>query len=110
MPETVPDRQIPPLVLITFIENAFKHGVSYQQESFIEMKITLEKDSLLFSCRNSKVGGMDNSPLSKATDKGGVGLVNVRKRLDLLYGLNYSLHIDDTPDIFIVELVIPLSS
>ena len=108
MPDTVPDRQIPPLVLITFIENAFKHGVSYQRESFIEMKIALENDSLLFSCRNSKVGRQTTDNGQQTTDKGGVGLVNVRKRLDLLYGHDYSLHIDDTPDIFVVGLVIPL--
>ena len=78
LPAEVPDRQIPPLILITFIENAFKHGISYQHESFIEVKVAVEGESLHFTCRNSKAE-------SSNEEKGGVGLANVRKRLNLLY-------------------------
>ena len=45
---------VPPLMLITFIENAFKHGISYQHPSFIEIKAHVEDDQLHFSCQNSK--------------------------------------------------------
>ena len=103
LPREVPERQVPPLVLITFIENAFKHGVSYQHESFIEIKVSVEGDRLSFSCRNSKAG--------KPTvdeGKGGVGLANVRKRLDLLYKDSYTLHILNETEIYTVELNIPL--
>ena len=95
--------QIPPLVLITFIENAFKHGVSYQHESFIGISASVANDKLLFSCCNSKA----NQP---NREEGGVGLANVRKRLDLLYAGNYTLDINDTEDIYFLHLVIPLES
>ena len=101
LPESVPNRQIPPLILITFIENAFKHGVTYQHESFIEVVVKVEKEELQFTCRNSKA----NKPNE---EKGGVGLVNIRKRLDLLYDNHYTLRVDDTSDEFTVVLVIPL--
>ena len=100
LPSEVPDRQIPPLILITFIENAFKHGISYKNESFIEVKTVVEDDKLRFSCRNSK------SEKSNV-EKGGVGLANVRKRLHLLYGNNYALSIHNGADVYSVELSLP---
>ena len=102
LPNEVPDRQIPPLMLITFIENAFKHGISYQHESFIEAKVVVENDELRFSCRNSKSEKSNE-------EKGGVGLANVRKRLHLLYASNYTLNIHNGADTYSVELNIPLS-
>ena len=102
LPAEVPDRTIPPLMLISFIENAFKHGVSYQRESFIEIKIEVEDQSLNFSCRNSKADKPNEA-------KGGVGLANVRKRLDLLFEDHYTLRINNEADIYTVELNIPLS-
>ena len=101
LPQEMPDRQIPPLILVTFIENAFKHGVSYQRESFIEVKVTVEDEALHFICRNSKADHPNE-------EKGGVGLANVRKRLDLLYAEKYSLRITDRLDSYHVELSIPL--
>ena len=101
LPQETPDRQIPPLVLVTFIENAFKHGVSYQRESFIEVKVTVEDETMHFCCRNSKADHPNE-------EKGGVGLANVRKRLDLIYGERYRLSIKDKSDAYHVELYIPL--
>ena len=101
LPTEVPDRQVPPLMLITFIENAFKHGVSYQRESFIEVQVEVNGDELQFSCRNSKSEKSNE-------EKGGVGLANVRKRLNLLYDKRYSLHIKDDTDTYNVELTIPI--
>ena len=103
LPQEAPDRQIPPLILITFIENAFKHGVSYQHKSFIEVKVSVEGDELRFSCRNSK-GKKSNE------EKGGVGLANVRKRLNLLYGRDYALRIKNDADAYSVDLALPLKS
>ena len=102
LPAEVPDRKVPPLMLISFIENAFKHGISYQHESFVEVSITVEDQELHFSCRNSKAD-IPNQ------EKGGVGLANVRKRLNLLYAHRYTLHIDDNPDVYTVKLTIPLT-
>ena len=101
LPQKVPSWKIPPLILITFIENAFKHGVSYQRESFIEVKVVVVDNKLLFTCRNSKADTANN-------EKGGIGLANVRKRLDLIYYDDYTLRIDDDSDVYTVSLVIPL--
>ena len=100
LPAEAPDCLIPPLILITFIENAFKHGVSYQRDSFIEVKVDFQDNQLHFTCRNSKAEKPNE-------EKGGVGLDNVRKRLDLLYAHHYELSINDTQDIYTVELVLP---
>ena len=102
LPEQAPDKLIPPLMLITFIENAFKHGISYQHESFIEVKVGIEHERLKFQCRNSKADKPNQ-------EKGGVGLANVKQRLHLLYDNNFTLNIQDEPDIYNVELTIPLS-
>jgi len=101
LPDSLPDKNIPPLLLISFIENAFKHGISYQHESFIEVKVNVEDNRLHFLCRNSKAGTPNQ-------EKGGVGLANVRKRLNLLFGSDYVLHIQDSSDVYNVDLVIPL--
>ena len=101
LPDEAPDKQIPPLMLITFIENAFKHGISYQHESFINVEVNITDNKLLFTCRNSKADKPNQ-------EKGGVGLTNVKKRLNLLYDHNYTLRIDDEADIYNVQLTIPL--
>lgn len=101
MPETTFGIHIPPLLLITFIENAFKHGVSYQQQSFIHIAMNVSEDgkNLHFECCNSRHA-------KKNTDEiGGIGLENVRKRLDLIYNSDYHLAVDDTnPDAYRVIL------
>ena len=100
-PASMPNKEVPPLMFITFVENAFKHGVSYRQESFIEVKIETKEDHLVFSCRNSKI--------PKEDDKhGGVGLTNVKQRLDLIYGDRYTLDINDEQNTYTVKLTIPL--
>ena len=103
--QALPNKDVPPLMFITFVENAFKHGVSYRQESFIEIKLEEvkheEASQLVFTCSNSRI--------PKEEDKhGGVGLANVRQRLDLIYGKNYQLDIQDEPDTYQVKLAIPL--
>ena len=101
VPTEAPDKTIPPLMLISFIENAFKHGISYQHDSFVQIKVEHKDGKLHFACRNSKAE-MPNQ------EKGGVGLANVKKRLDLLYDNSYTLNIKDEADIYIVELILPL--
>ena len=101
LPKELGDNQIPPLILVTFIENAFKHGISYQHESFINIQVAVN-DKLTFICRNSKAEKPNE-------EKGGVGLKNVKKRLDLLYDSNYTLDIQDGDNVYSVELTIPLS-
>ncbi|MCR5820663.1 MAG: histidine kinase [Bacteroidaceae bacterium] len=106
-PEEVPNKFIPPLMLIPFVENAFKHGVSYRQDSFIGVTVTIENNNLHFTCANSKVD--HNGTSAAGTPKqGGVGLANVRKRLKLIYGNSYSLDIQDGDNIYSVALTIGL--
>ena len=100
-PEMLPDKEVPPLMFITFVENAFKHGVSYRQESFIDISLATPEGQLVFTCSNSRVP-------KEEEDHGGVGLANVKQRLNLIYDKNYTLDIKDEPDIYTVTLTIPL--
>lgn len=102
VPQNAPDRTVPPLLLITFVENAFKHGVSYQRPSFISIAISTDGGTMRFYCSNSK------APAASGKQQGGVGLVNAKKRLNLIYGNGYTLNIDDGADTFTVNLVIPI--
>ena len=99
--KTSEDIHIPPLLFISFIENAFKHGVSYNGETFINIRLCEKDGSIFFTCDNTLLKNKDN------TDKGGVGLANVRRRLDLLYGDDYSLRITDDDNIHSINLIIP---
>ena len=101
IPTSLPNKEVPPLMFITFVENAFKHGVSYRQESFIDIAMAIDGDHLTFTCVNSRI--------PKEEDKhGGVGLANVRQRLDLIYGQNYQLDIRDEQASYTVKLTLPL--
>ena len=103
---------VPPLIFISFVENAFKHGVSYNKESFIEVgakRYTSEngEQRLNYTCRNSKQP-KSNGNGKKVSEASGVGLTNIRSRLDLMFGNNYTLDITDREDEFIVNMDIPV--
>lgn len=102
LPSSVPERLIPPLLLIIFVENAFKHGISYKEESFMRISIHLDEECLSFRCTNSKFP-------HAAGGRVGVGLANVRKRLAMLYGDKCSLVIENGEKIFDVQLRIPFA-
>ncbi len=96
-----PGVSIPPLLLIVFVENAFKHGVSYNRPSFIHIHIEYRNRSVICTIVNSR-------PRQTDRKSGGIGLENVHKRLELIYGSNFSLQTDDTePDLYRIKLVIP---
>lgn len=105
IPEMMPDVMLPPLLLIIFVENAFKHGVSYAAPSYIDIKVTVTQEMLQFKCRNSR---QEQKPDEKKK-KGGVGLANARRRLDLLFHDKYSLEIKENDKEYDVQLEIPLS-
>ena len=105
IPEMMPDVMLPPLLLIIFVENAFKHGVSYAAPSFIDIKVEVTQEMLQFKCRNSR---QEQKPDEKKK-KGGVGLANARRRLDLLFHDKYSLEIKEDDKEYDVQLEIPLS-
>lgn len=102
VPNHLPDRSIPPLLFTSFLENAFKHGVSYQHASFIDISFLYVDNMLTFEITNSNV------PPEKPEESYGIGIENSRKRLDLLYGDNYKLEIKDTKDEYHVRLSIPV--
>jgi hypothetical protein len=101
-PDSVPEKTIPPFLFTSFIENAFKHGVSYREASFIEIAMLLNDDRLLFTVKNSKAGK------EQLNDYAGIGIENTRKRLQLLYGSNYRLDIFDNESTFTINLSIPV--
>ncbi|MGI6232132.1 MAG: histidine kinase [Prevotella sp.] len=102
IPEKTPSALIPPLLTINFVENAFKHGISYQSKSFIHIKVRFSEQACNFECVNSK-------HKESTEEHGGVGLTNARKRLDLLFGENYTLDIADQDDTYEVSLLFPLT-
>lgn len=97
IPETIPDHSVPPMLFITFVENAFKHGVSYKSPSYINMAMRFEGERVQFACVNSKHA-------ESTQEQGGVGLANVKKRLQLIYGDNYTLDIHDDEKEYSVKL------
>ena len=104
-PPQLPELKLPPLMLIIFVENAFKHGISYREESFIDIKLRVEDKRLLFSCCNSKP-----TQVQRTNEKGGMGLQNVRQRLELLYDDDYTLDINDGEKTYEVKLDIPMQT
>lgn len=105
VPPQLPELKLPPLMLIIFVENAFKHGISYREESFIDIKLRVENKRLLFSCCNSKP-----TQVQRTNEKGGMGLQNVRQRLELLYDDDYTLDINDGEKTYEVKLNIPMQT
>ena len=98
------DIQIPPMLIIPFIENAFKHGVAKSLEkSWVKISIQEADQMMNIAVSNSK--GQN----STKSETGGIGLVNVRKRLDILYRDSYKLDISEKINSYDVFLSIPLN-
>jgi sensor histidine kinase YesM len=98
------DIQIPPMLIIPFIENAFKHGVAKSiEKSWMKISINETGSMLDILVSNSK----SQNPVK--TKSGGIGLVNVKKRLDLLFGVNYKLDISEKNNRYDVFLSIPIN-
>ena len=95
--------EIAPLLLFSFIENAFKYGVSPDEESQIDIHLFIQTTSLSLDVANKKVQVSSFEPST------GVGLQNTRERLRLLYPDNHQLVIDDSPTDFYVHLSLTLS-
>ena len=103
-PEDYDDRNIQPLLFIPFIENAFKHGISYREKSFIDIGMKAEAGSLVFRCSNSLHEA--NGEKGEGSYDGGIGLENVRKRLSLLFPGSHELKITSTGTRYEVSLEI----
>ncbi|NOU61928.1 sensor histidine kinase [Marinifilum caeruleilacunae] len=94
--------KIPSLLFISLVENAFKYGVSYNQESYIYILAFQEEKKLTFEVANSK---SDKKNVKSST---GVGLVNLQKQLDLLFGEIHTFDVIETEKEYRVKLIIPL--
>lgn len=97
-----PDLMVPPMLLIPLVENTFKHGLKNDGErSSIEISLRHHDNRLHVTTRNKCYP-------KKETERGGVGLQNLKERLHLLYGKNYVLHTQKADGYFLAELTIPL--
>ena len=90
---------IPPLIFVNFIENSFKHGVSYDAKSFIKIDLTI-KDSIL----NFKIINSNHKKYSNLHKEGGIGLKDIKKRLNIILEDQYNLKILEKDNIFGVTL------
>jgi two-component system, LytTR family, sensor kinase len=103
-PENYPDCAIQPLLFVSFIENAFKHGVSNREHSFIHITLAIADNNLTFSCINSI-----SSTVSANDSNSGIGLENVKKRLNLLYPNKHKINIFHSANSYNIELKITTS-
>src|SRR5690606_4650599 len=97
---------ISPMLLIPFVENAFKHGISLREPSQIKISLELKDKTLYFDVFNSKHVKQEKDP---EKNKSGIGLNNVKQRLQLLYNSKHELVIRETSKDFFVHLTINLS-
>lgn len=98
-------RKIAPLLLMTFVENAFKYGISSHSHSFIRIALTVTTGSLEFYCSNK----IHTNKTKILPDREGTGIANVKQRLQLLYPGKHQLIIDTADNNFVVQLIIQLS-
>jgi sensor histidine kinase YesM len=95
--------ELPPLLLIVLVENAFKHGISYNQESHINISLYVDGNEFTCIVANSR-------HYSHSSEHSGIGLSNITRRLDLLFNNRYMLDIDDSDSKqYVVKLVIPIN-
>ncbi|SFW51986.1 sensor histidine kinase [Chitinophaga sancti] len=95
--------RIEPMLLVPFVENAFKHGISYAEPSFIAIAVAIERNQVRLVVENAVFK-------QRVAEKGGIGLQNVKKRLDLLYTEDHELEITEAENQFIVDLKIELKN
>jgi len=104
-PEEFKDVTIPPLLFLPFVENAFKHGISYRQPSFVDVQLKTQPEKIIFECSNS-IGNKGDDLLKSDS---GIGLENVKKRLALLYPDRHNLQVTESDSTYQVILQIDIS-
>lgn len=92
-----------PLILMTFVENAFKYGINPTQPCSLIIQLTVEKNQLTFVCRNNIVTRTQFEPGT------GMGIENTLKRLNLLYPDRHTIRINQTDEVYEVFLTIQLT-
>lgn len=94
--------QVPPLLFISFVENAVKHNNDSAKQSYVNLFFEVRHDELFFKCINSK-------PVVKAVSRpGGLGLANIKRRLELLFPASHILKIEDNLETYSVTLTLKL--
>jgi len=98
-----PELRIPPMLLMTFVENIFKHGIDKsRKQNQVTISLVQQNDYLHFKTNNRKIDqAVDNQP-------GGFGIINLTKRLRMLYGEKFELTIDNEGELYTAFLKIPL--
>lgn len=103
----VTDQKIAPMLLLPFVENSFKHGVIHAvKDGFIDIKLRVTGNELYFTVKNSKIAS--NGSLDDCSSQG-IGLQNVKKRLELIYGKHHRLVIEDLDTTYKCSLYIALN-
>lgn len=97
--------KIAPMLFIAFIENAFKHGSNKQEDAGLRIKLKVDDQKLYFECHNH----YDAIEHKQQVKYSGIGLDLVKKRLNLLYGEQYDLKIEDIDQCYHVYLALPLT-
>lgn len=96
---------IPPNLFTTFVENAVKHSVDISgDEAYINIQLAIQNDRLHFSCTNSK----SNDEIVADQNHSGLGLINIKRRLELLYQQEYSLDLKSDDHEYSINLIIPV--
>ncbi|HTE27717.1 sensor histidine kinase [Flavitalea sp.] len=104
LPHEETNYSIEPMLLIAFVENAFKHGTGYVDQPIIDINLTLREGVLLFQVKNKFDGEADASK----DESSGIGLSNVRSRLTLLYAGRHDLAIHTDNNLFSINLTLKL--
>ena len=94
--------QVPPMLLLPFVENAFKHGKQLDGVLTIKIKLEVKDDCLVFELENSAVKSLNS--------KKGIGLENIKSRLKMIYDNEYSLKINDNKNSFFIKLKTPINN
>jgi LytS/YehU family sensor histidine kinase len=97
------NRKIAPMLLIPLVENAFKHGISLKERSWIKINLECSQDQIVFEVHNSMHAKIDNDP---EKERSGIGFKNVLERLKLIYGNRFQISVNGDGKEFFVKLAI----
>jgi two-component system LytT family sensor kinase len=104
LPDEEAEHPIEPMLLIPFVENAFKHGTDYVDEPFIDISLTVRGGLLIFQVKNK----FDKDAETDKDENSGIGLSNLRSRLKLLYPGRHQLTINTENNLFSIHLTLKL--
>ncbi|MBW8682865.1 sensor histidine kinase [Chitinophaga rhizophila] len=95
--------KVPAKIFVNFVENAVKHSADSRSPSEINIRFSMNGRMLLFECTNTKP-----AKPGAHIERTGIGIANIKRRLELLYGPQFNLNISDRPDYYQVNLMFPL--